>query len=123
MAETVILEHILPDGTWHYDWMIEDPTLGEGRTLRTWRTDARPDLENLFKAEQIGHHRTVYLTHQGPVSGGRGFVRRLQRGEVHELQIHPGRLLISVTWETGSIVRYSGHFEGSGLWCFRGVPQ
>lgn len=123
MAETVILEHILPDGTRHYDWMIEDPTLGEGRTLRTWRTEARPDLEAVFDAEQIGHHRDHYLTHEGPLSGGRGRVRRMRSGEVLGLQAGGDKLSVVVAWADGPNIRYEGRFEGSGLWRFRGAPE
>jgi len=122
MPETVILEHILPDGSRHFDWMIEDPNLGEGRTLRTWRTEVRPDLEAVFDAEQIDHHRDHYLRHEGPVSDGRGVVHRIRRGELQGLRASETEVSVTVAWSEGPNIRYEGRFGGLGLWRFHGVP-
>lgn len=70
----------------HYDLMIEDPSAPPGRgRLLTWRSTepswrwvelGRVDLE------AIEPHRRDYLMYQGPLSGGRGSVSRVDEGTV-----------------------------------------
>src|SRR5262245_31688638 len=74
MPRFVILEH-----QWngiHWDLMLE-----LGGVLRTWAIDAPivPDVD--LPARQLPDHRIAYLAYEGEVSGGRGTVRRLDRGE------------------------------------------
>ncbi|QDT14896.1 hypothetical protein [Alienimonas californiensis] len=69
----------------HFDLLIEDPALvssqGAGeRRCRTWRLRADPRSGAAVEAEPIAPHRAFYLTHEGPVSGGRGTVVRLDGG-------------------------------------------
>lgn len=86
MPRTVLLKHTLPDGTWHYDWLIardgdEDGT-GAGPTI-AFRVDERIDEPGHSKAilvDRLTDHRPLYLTYTGPVSGGRGSVERLAEG-------------------------------------------
>lgn len=83
MPATVVLEHTLPDGSSHFDWMIEDPTLDGEYRLATWRLAVRPDraeVGRVFEAERIGAHRARYLRYEGPLSDGRGDVRRVAEG-------------------------------------------
>ena len=75
MPRFVILEHDHPD--LHWDLMLE-----AGPFLKTWRLLKQPGLnEGRMEALPIGDHRLAYLDYQGPVSGGRGVVRRWDRGE------------------------------------------
>jgi hypothetical protein len=69
----VILEHDWPAP--HYDLMLE-----VGEKLRTWRLAKLPVLGRLSAAEAIFDHRLLYLDYEGPVSGGRGTVKRWDRG-------------------------------------------
>jgi hypothetical protein len=73
MPRFVILEHDHP--FLHCDLMLE----GEG-VLFTWRLDALPEVGKTLAAERIGDHRMMYLDYEGPVSGGRGSVRRVEGG-------------------------------------------
>jgi hypothetical protein len=73
MPRFVILEHDHP--FLHWDLMLE----GEG-VLFTWRLDALPEAGKTVAAERIGDHRVRYLDYEGPVSGGRGSVRRVEWG-------------------------------------------
>lgn len=73
MPRFVILEHDHPFP--HLDFMIEC-----GDTLRTWRLLAPPAPGETITAEAIGDHRKDYLDYEGPVSGGRGRVKRWDAG-------------------------------------------
>lgn len=72
----VILHHT-GYGDSHWDLMFE-----EQESLATWRLYRDPlqlgtDEAQLFR---IGDHRKAYLDYEGPVSGGRGHVRRMIDG-------------------------------------------
>src|SRR4051794_41980056 len=69
----VVLEHRW-DGV-HWDFMLET----EGR-LRTWAVDAPIEPGIDLPARALPDHRLAYLTYEGPVSGGRGEVRRGDSG-------------------------------------------
>jgi hypothetical protein len=69
----VILEH-----RWrgvHWDFMLEDDGV-----LRTWAVD-EPIVANVeLPARALPDHRMLYLAYEGPISGGRGSVRRMEEG-------------------------------------------
>jgi DNA polymerase ligase (LigD)-like protein len=69
----VILEHDHP--FLHWDLMLE-----AGKVLRTWRLLTEPVMGMAIAAEPLGDHRKMYLDYEGPVSGGRGQVRRWDAG-------------------------------------------
>jgi hypothetical protein len=73
MPRFVILEHDHPH--LHWDLMLED-----GDTLRTWRLSDLPRSGVWVDAEEIAPHRLAYLDYEGEVSGGRGTVKRWERG-------------------------------------------
>lgn len=75
----VILEHDHPSV--HWDFMLE----ADG-VLRTWRLPAPPGAvpqAGEMPAEEIADHRLAYLDYEGPVSGERGSVKRVDRGNYH----------------------------------------
>jgi hypothetical protein len=82
MAPFVVLRHDLPDGSWHYDWMIRrtDPDADPARPLLTFRLDVLPTAATAFDAQRIPDHRDAYHDFQGPVPGGRGLVTRVGAG-------------------------------------------
>lgn len=61
----------------HFDWMFE----GESG-LQTWSTPRalRRDGDDAIAATELPLHRTAYLEYEGPVSGDRGTVRRVEAG-------------------------------------------
>jgi hypothetical protein len=65
-------------GPGHYDLMLR-----RGAILATWQMEQSP-LElgagQSIPAKKIKDHRLVYLTYEGPVSGGRGTVARQDEG-------------------------------------------
>jgi len=71
----------------HLDLLLE---LHPGGPLASWRLAAGPeDLEHFLRlsAQQQPDHRREYLTYEGPVSNGRGTVRRVDEGTV-TIQAH-----------------------------------
>ena len=82
---SVLLRHECGDAS-HYDWMFEDPgtPFGEGKlvTFRVqhptweWRGVAQITLE------RIADHRRDYLTYEGPLTGDRGNVSRVDTGTI-----------------------------------------
>ena len=88
----VLLRHDLPDGSSHFDWLIERaagatnaPAAATGpdiRCLLSIRVHGafpfRPG--QTAAAEQIADHRRLYLDYQGHISGDRGRVEQVARG-------------------------------------------
>ena len=110
MGPTVILRHELADGAWHYDWLIarsDTPGGLEDRVLLGFRMESRPDRGSAeLAAMRMADHRVAYLTFEGPLSGGRGSVRRIAEGRARILEEGEGRLEIEVDFgEGGGVVR------------------
>jgi hypothetical protein len=74
MPRFVVLEHDHPG--LHWDFLLE-----EGDHLRGWRLVEAPHAGGTIAAKAMADHRLLYLDYQGPVSGGRGEVRRWDAGE------------------------------------------
>lgn len=71
----VILSHDHP--AQHWDLLVED-----GESLRAWRLLRRPGNDpDRIPAEPLPPHRLLYLDYEGPVSGNRGTVARVDAGE------------------------------------------
>ena len=83
-----LLAHAHPLPGWpavHFDLLLEDPSLPGERRCRTWRLRADPRVAaagtpGAVAGEPIAPHRAYYLDYQGPVTGGRGTVARLDGG-------------------------------------------
>lgn len=83
---TALLLHQTPSGS-HYDWLIGTPEYQRDRHSRLWT--ARVALPcrawqdaGGFDLTELPPHRRAYLTYQGPISGGRGTVQRIDQGTV-----------------------------------------
>ena len=74
MPDFVLLEHDHPG--LHYDFMLE-----WGGVLRTWRLDRIPSETASIPVASLPDHRLIYLDYEGPVSGDRGIVSRIDRGD------------------------------------------
>jgi hypothetical protein len=81
--------------------------LEAGGLLQTWVLSELPhdwqDLKGLdiadsnsVAAEQLADHRLAYLDYEGPVSGDRGAVKRLDFGSYVTREQTPGRWLIDL---------------------------
>jgi hypothetical protein len=122
LAVTVLLKHELPDGSSHFDWLLEragHPDLG----LVTFRVQVRPDENTAshFEAVRLADHRREYLTYEGPISGGRGRVIRLASGAC-AMDETPGRL--SIRFRFGSQWReVEGKTLDADRWEFRDIRR
>lgn len=79
MKRFVLLYHQFPAGhaeVSHYDLMLEAE-----ENLRTWRLDQPPDMLQPVRGTPNFPHRLAYLDYEGEVSGDRGSVTRIDRGE------------------------------------------
>jgi hypothetical protein len=106
----VVLEHDWPAP--HWDLLLED-----GPVLRAWRLSTEPGPERTVPAEPNFDHRPLYLEYEGPVSGGRGAVRRWDAG-TFEGEVGKGE------WEVrlaGGRLNGPGRMERGtdGGWVFR----
>ncbi len=99
MGRMVLLRHDLPDGSHHYDWMLEREN---GHALLTFRVGVRIDepARTRFEGVRLGDHRAAYLTYEGDVSGGRGRVTRVAAGTTEDLRDEPvaGVVKARVCW-------------------------
>ena len=75
----VVLSHT-GHGPDHHDVMIERAPGGE---LATWRARRWPPTPG-DALEPLPDHRRAYLDYEGPISGGRGRVRRVASGTAGE---------------------------------------
>jgi hypothetical protein len=90
MDRFVVLEHDW--GGVHWDFMLE-----RGDVLRTWAVDAPivPGVE--LPARALADHRRLYLDYEGPISGDRGTVRRVEEGRYEALHWAPDRVVVRLS--------------------------
>jgi hypothetical protein len=90
MDRFVVLEHDW--GGLHWDLMLE-----RGEALRTWAIDAPivPGVE--LPARALADHRRLYLDYEGPISGARGTVRRVEQGRYEALHWAPDRVVVRLS--------------------------
>ncbi|HWE40282.1 MAG TPA: DNA polymerase ligase N-terminal domain-containing protein [Isosphaeraceae bacterium] len=113
MPRFVLLEH--RRGGVHWDFMLE-----VGEALRTWAIDAPIVAGEDLPARSLPDHRAAYLEYEGPVSGDRGMVRRVDRGWYEPVAWTPERVKVRVEGDQliGFVeLRASGAIAGS--WLFR----
>ena len=60
--------------------------------LRTWRLGTVPAAGVTTPCEQLADHRHAYLEYEGPVSGGRGCVKRVMSGDYEIVETTPSLL-------------------------------
>ncbi|CAG0934470.1 hypothetical protein PLCT1_02748 [Planctomycetaceae bacterium] len=78
----VILEHNV-NGAVHFDLMLEVP--GQEK-LRTLQLQARLlKTGDTCACKELEAHRRAYLEYEGNISGGRGTVKRIERGTYEAL--------------------------------------
>jgi hypothetical protein len=73
----------------HFDVMFET---APGSALTTFRLPLWPPAARLA-AVPLAEHRAAYLDYEGPVSGNRGEVRRVQSGTCHVVSNASGWVL------------------------------
>ncbi len=118
MSRFVLLRHDCPDGSWHYDWMIErqDPDRDPDRPLMTFRTTVGPTDARSFQAERIDDHRSVYLAFEGDLTGGRGSVTRIVGGEARLMVCKETEIRIDI--EQPRLIHIRGRSCDGRVWAF-----
>lgn len=107
----VILRHEMRDGE-HWDLMIQ-----HGEALRTWRLPVGgvPTGDHPVPVERIGDHRLAYLDYEGPISGGRGHVWRLDRGKARWINDDPPSMRVELRGKVfNGIFQISDEPDGGG---------
>ncbi len=97
MSRFVILRHTFPrehPRESHWDVMLQDDDL-----LLTWEVQEQPRTGITLAARRLPDHRLEYLRYEGPVSDGRGEVRRWDEGTYRALQWTDGRLQVDLAGE------------------------
>ena len=98
---TVLLEHTLPDGRRHVDWMLAVEA-GGSASLVSFRLPRRPDLieaDHVCGAQRIEDHHPRWLDREGALSGGRGRCHRLAKGWIGRWDRTPDRWRLRIDWE------------------------
>ena len=105
MHHAVLLKHTLPDGSWHYDWLIEQPACTHEHRLLALKTQIRPDLlaKAPFETLKLQDHRVQYLNYEGPISKGRGTVQRIAAGIVESFLLTPDSIKTLIRWDDQTI--------------------
>jgi hypothetical protein len=93
MPRYVILRHTGTEED-HYDFMLER----EG-TLKTWRLNS---LDWPQEGIESADHRLMYLDYEGPVSGRRGDVRRVEQGTYEEARWDRDAIQVSLRGGSGA---------------------
>lgn len=91
MRAYVLLRHDPPmrsAATVHWDLMLDTGTI-----LRTWALDELPVVDRPIAARGLPDHRRAYLEYEGPVSGDRGEVTRIERGQYSVIEEQSGLLV------------------------------
>jgi hypothetical protein len=95
MPRFVILRHEL-EGEVHWDLMLDDDQAAghsdDDRSLLTWSLSENPlaahGADTVIPARRLADHRRLYLDYEGPISGNRGTVTRIEQGEFQWLDEH-----------------------------------
>jgi len=97
---TALLRHRTPAGD-HYDWLMGQPDYATDPGSGLWTARiavASWDWhdEGSFLLQRLPDHRRAYLSYQGPISGGRGEVVRVDEGSVGLASVADGRMICRV---------------------------
>lgn len=87
--------------------------LEDGEVLLTWQLAACPGKASRFPipAQRIHDHRRVYLDYEGPISGNRGTVTRVESGTFEFVERAPERTVLDLA---GNSLRGRYVIRGSG---------
>jgi hypothetical protein len=119
---TVVLKHVLPDGTSHYDWMLSVDAAGE-KPLVSFRVKERPDLvaeSRWVDLEARPDHRPEYLNFDGELEGGRGTVEQMAQGSIFMWKEIQNGWNMMVEWDGKRLAEFE-LLSGPGILAFRRI--
>ncbi len=123
---TALLLHTTDDGQ-HHDWLIGDPEAWPNAQARLWTARVQPPSTQWaalgqFPLTPLPPHRAIYLHYEGPISGNRGHVRRVDAGYALVLLWQPQRAVLAVRMHgfTGRVELVMPRADtGAGEWTAR----
>jgi hypothetical protein len=100
----------------HYDLLFE---IESGSALAAWRSPVWP-IADPTDIERLPDHRREYLDYEGPISGGRGHVRRVAGGQcaIERSAQDPARWTISGVAPAMRLILE----QSAGRWVARTAP-
>jgi hypothetical protein len=107
----VILRHEGIDSP-HFDLMFEK---SQGGLLATWRSDVWP-IEQPTPVLRLADHRRDYLTYEGPLTGNRGSVRRVEAGAIEREYCSAGRIDIDLVADLPVKLSFMLNVPGEPHW-------
>lgn len=115
---TTLARHDTPGGDYHFDWFlaVDDPPAARVRTYRLSADPTRVEGPGArLSLEQLPDHRPFYLDYEGPISGGRGRITRIDDGsytcpDLAQLPLH-----VQVIWSSG--LRQRWRIESEAMIC------
>ncbi len=119
---TIVLQHELPDGTSHFDWLLAVDAEAE-KPLISFRVNERPDLVDKSRWIDLDarpDHRPEYLKIEGKLEGDRGVVTRLMSGKIFMWKEIQGGWNMMVEWDGGALTEYEV-LSGEGVLAFRRI--
>ena len=113
MPRFVVLWHQIdiPDRFSHVDFMLEIDGI-----LWTWEMPMFPMTGEMANARRLANHRPMYLDYEGPISSGRGHVRRIDGGLATILNRSEDNLVVDLHGNT-FVGRLTGIRESSASFC------
>ena len=84
----VVLRHDGVDEP-HFDFLFDNEGVGEHRGLIAFRVPNWPIVSRV-EVQKLRNHRVAYLTYEGPISGDRGSVLRVDEGRLEWRQAQDG---------------------------------
>lgn len=101
LRSTVQLRHTLPNGSHHFDWLLDVADAPQS-PLTTFRL---PDALHTMKpgsemrALRIADHRRLYLEYEGKLSDNRGSVKRVTSGLITEFSHDADEWNLTLQWD------------------------
>lgn len=123
---TVLLRHVTRRGL-HHDWLMAEPHTWHVPSAGLWAARVLPSHRHwadwgTWPLQRIANHRRTYLTYEGPLTRGRGYVSRVAEGYVVPLLWTSDRIVIDLAMQHCR-GRVELHWRDTDRWQARLVPK
>ncbi len=129
MPRSVVLLHSLPDGSHHFDWLLEPAGAAAGRdpderVLIAWSLPRPPEQAGPqpIEAVRLPPHRLLYLDFEGPIPDDRGTVERVAEGVAEVLADTPEHFAATLSLGREDLT-ITGACKGHPSWELRFAPR
>ena len=100
---TVLLRHDTSHAA-HYDWLFQPPAALGVPNVPLWSARVtHPSwcwpITRHWPVHQFDDHRYAYLAYQGPISGDRGSVKRIDIGHVRPILWSASRIVLNLQFQ------------------------